>query len=248
MASPRLQELAATQNFNNFTDAMSAYIQRKINDDLQFAAGLTMQCAEFLQQLSQTEVLKMLEIRKIITKVHIQVHKKIDFLTVLSTTAAGLAGGSVATRSITIPEVIDDCMSPQSTHSSEDETEPPATHGTRSPTSKSLTKDDICSSEFTIYEMMIGCSVWTVRYRVDTDDFMTPLPEGWSIRSTVWSIVLGEREQDSFLVINLSGKVIQYNLISKTLHEIYDCVSNQLDDNHDDDDDDEEEEELLQQF
>ncbi|GKE53961.1 hypothetical protein Tco_1489117, partial [Tanacetum coccineum] len=32
--------------------------------------------------------------------------------------------------------------------------------------------------------------------------------------------------------------------ISKTLHEIYDCGSNQLDDNHDDDDDDE----LLQQF
>ncbi|GKB87326.1 hypothetical protein Tco_0959598 [Tanacetum coccineum] len=58
------------------------------------------------------------------------------------------------------------------------------------------------------------CSVWTVRYRVHTDDFMTPLP-----------------------------KVVQYNLISKTLHEIYDCGSNQLDDNHDDNDDD-----LLQQF
>ncbi|GJR88383.1 hypothetical protein Tco_0212394 [Tanacetum coccineum] len=76
---------------------------------------------------------------------------------------------------------------------------------------------------------------------VDTDDFMTPLPEGWPIRSTVRSIVLGEREQDSFLVINLSGKVVQYNLLSKTLLEIYDCGSNQLDDNHDDD-------ELLQQF
>ncbi|GJR90681.1 hypothetical protein Tco_0214692 [Tanacetum coccineum] len=103
--------------------------------------------------------------------------------------------------------------------------------------------DDFGSSEFTIYEMMIGCSVWTVRYRVHTDDFMTPLPEGWSIWSNVWSIVLGEREQDSFLVIKLSGKVVQYNLISKTLHEIYDCGSNQLDDNHDDNDD-----ELLQQF
>nr|GEY05152.1 uncharacterized mitochondrial protein AtMg00810-like [Tanacetum cinerariifolium] len=33
---------------------------------------------------------------------------------------------------------------------------------------------DTGSSEFTIYEMMIGCSVWTVRYHVDTDDFMTP--------------------------------------------------------------------------
>ncbi|GKF18554.1 hypothetical protein Tco_0063472, partial [Tanacetum coccineum] len=74
-----------------------------------------------------------------------------------------------------------------------------------------------------------------VRYRVDTDDFMTSLLEGWSIRSTVWSIVLGEREEDSFLVINLSGKVVKYNLIS-----------NQLDDNHDDDDDNDDE--LLQQL
>nr|GEX72395.1 hypothetical protein [Tanacetum cinerariifolium] len=81
------------------------------------------------------------------------------------------------------------------------------------------------------------CSMWMVRYHVHTDDFMTPLPEGWSIWSNVWSIVLGEREQDSFLVIKLSGKVVQYNLISKTLHEIYDCGSNQVDDNHDDNDD-----------
>nr|GEU77063.1 hypothetical protein [Tanacetum cinerariifolium] len=103
-------------------------------------------------------------------------------------------------------------------------------------------RDDISSSEFTIYEMMIGCSVWIVMYRVDTNDFITPLPEGWSIRSTVWSVVLGEMREDSFLVINLYGKVVQCNLISKTLHEIYDCGSNQLDDNHDDDD------EILQQF
>ncbi|GKD56901.1 hypothetical protein Tco_1290288, partial [Tanacetum coccineum] len=95
-------------------------------------------------------------------------------------------------------------------------------------------RDDFGSSEFTIYEMMKGSSVWSVRYHVDTDDFMTPLPEGWSIRSTVWSIVLGEREDDSFLVINLSGKVVEYNLISKNLREMYDMGSNQLtDDYHD---------------
>ncbi|GJZ35653.1 hypothetical protein Tco_0581470 [Tanacetum coccineum] len=68
--------------------------------------------------------------------------------------------------------------------------------------------DNFGSREFTIYEMMIGCSVWMVRYRVHTNDFMTPLPEGWLIRSNVWSIVLGEREQDSFLVIKLSGKAV----------------------------------------
>ncbi|GJT18929.1 hypothetical protein Tco_0877635 [Tanacetum coccineum] len=41
MAFPRLQELAAAQNSNNLTDAMSVYIERKIYDDLYFAAGLS---------------------------------------------------------------------------------------------------------------------------------------------------------------------------------------------------------------
>ncbi|GKB82476.1 hypothetical protein Tco_0949371 [Tanacetum coccineum] len=50
-----------------------------------------------------------------------------------------------------------------------------------------------------------------------------------------FSIGLGEKEEDSCLVINLSGKVVEYNLISKTLHEIYDIGSNQFDDNLDDD-------------
>ncbi|GKD60985.1 hypothetical protein Tco_1298494 [Tanacetum coccineum] len=83
-------------------------------------------------------------------------------------------------------------------------------------------QNDIGSREFTIYEMMKGCSVWTVRYVVNTNEFITPLPERWSIRSTVWSIGLGEREEDVFLVINLSGKVVKYNLISKTINEIFD--------------------------
>ncbi|GJW73789.1 hypothetical protein Tco_0133159 [Tanacetum coccineum] len=83
----------------------------KINEDLHFASGLShlwevlysrfnehrlliaelnvfggplaLQCAEVFKQLSQTEVLKMLEIKKSIAEVHMQVHKKIDFLTVM---------------------------------------------------------------------------------------------------------------------------------------------------------------------
>ncbi|GKD06710.1 hypothetical protein Tco_1181684 [Tanacetum coccineum] len=58
------------------------------------------------------------------------------------------------------------------------------------------------------------------------------------------------------LVIKLSGKVVQYNPISKTLHEIYDYGSNQVYDNHDDNDDaaaddddaDDDDDDLLQQF
>ncbi|GKC24702.1 hypothetical protein Tco_1026852 [Tanacetum coccineum] len=108
MAFPRLEELAAAQNSNSLTDAMSVYIERKINEDLYFAVRLShlwevlysrvnehklliaelnvfgsplaLQCVEFFKQLSQTEVLNMLEIRKSIAEVHMQVHKKIDFL------------------------------------------------------------------------------------------------------------------------------------------------------------------------
>ncbi|GJZ09445.1 hypothetical protein Tco_0543728 [Tanacetum coccineum] len=87
-------------------------------------------------------------------------------------------------------------------------------------------KDDIGSREFTIYEMMQGCSVWSVRYLVNTEDFMNLLPEGWSIWSIVWSIGLGKREDSSFLVINLSGNVVKYNLISKTISQIFDIGSN----------------------
>ncbi|GJR02189.1 hypothetical protein Tco_0525173 [Tanacetum coccineum] len=111
MAFPRLQKLADAENSNNLTDAMSVYIQRKINDDLQFAVRLShlwevlyssiqehklliaelnafggplgLQYVKFLKHLYQTEVVKMLEIRKTIVEVHIQVHKKIDFLTVM---------------------------------------------------------------------------------------------------------------------------------------------------------------------
>nr|GEY66013.1 hypothetical protein [Tanacetum cinerariifolium] len=105
------KEPTAAGNSSNLTDAMSVYIQREINADLQFAVGLSqlwdvlynrvneikklssehnlfrgllaIQCAEYLKQLSKSEVLRMLELRKTIAEVHIQVHKKIDFFTVL---------------------------------------------------------------------------------------------------------------------------------------------------------------------
>nr|GEX90209.1 RNA-directed DNA polymerase, eukaryota, reverse transcriptase zinc-binding domain protein [Tanacetum cinerariifolium] len=64
--------------------------------------------------------------------------------------------------------------------------------------------------------MTKGCSVCLIKYIVNIDDFKTSLPEGLSIRYIVWSLVTGEREEDSFLVMNLSGKVVQYKLISKT--------------------------------
>nr|GEY30478.1 hypothetical protein [Tanacetum cinerariifolium] len=80
--------------------------------------------------------------------------------------------------------------------------------------------------------MMKGCFVCLIKYIVDTDDFKTSLPEGLSIRYIVWSLVAGEKEEDSFLVMNLSGKVVQYKLISKTVSEIYDMGSNEVADDY----------------
>ncbi|GJY21779.1 hypothetical protein Tco_0394345 [Tanacetum coccineum] len=40
-------------------------------------------------------------------------------------------------------------------------------------------RDDIGFREFTIYEMMKGCSVWSVRYLVNTEELMNPLSKGW---------------------------------------------------------------------
>ncbi|GKB81950.1 hypothetical protein Tco_0948845 [Tanacetum coccineum] len=97
-------------------------------------------------------------------------------------------------------------------------------------------RDDIGSIEFTIYKMMKGSSVWSVRYLVNIVQLLNPLPEGWSIQTSVWSICLGEGEEDAFVVINLSGKVVKYNLITKTNTDIFDIGSNQMDDDDDADD------------
>nr|GEX92424.1 hypothetical protein [Tanacetum cinerariifolium] len=93
--------------------------------------------------------------------------------------------------------------------------------------------DDIGSTEFNIYEMMKGSFVWSFRHLVNIEQLTNPLPEGWSIRTSVRSICLGEGEEDAFVVINLSEKVVKYNLISKNNIEIFDIGSNQMDDDDD---------------
>ncbi|GKC85454.1 hypothetical protein Tco_1141171, partial [Tanacetum coccineum] len=84
-----------------------------------------------------------------------------------------------------------------------------------------ICRDEIGSTNFTIYKMIKGSSVWSVRYLVNIEQLMNPLPEGWSIQTSVWSICVGEVEEDAFVVINISRKVVKYNLISKTTTEIF---------------------------
>ncbi|GKC84711.1 hypothetical protein Tco_1140428, partial [Tanacetum coccineum] len=76
-----------------------------------------------------------------------------------------------------------------------------------------LCKDYDHSRHLNIYEMKNGYSVWLLKYFVKLDDTMRPYPT-WRMPATYWrcrdmlSIVLGERDEDSFMVIELSGKIL----------------------------------------
>ncbi|GJT50398.1 hypothetical protein Tco_0976555 [Tanacetum coccineum] len=48
-------------------------------------------------------------------------------------------------------------------------------------------RDDIGSNDFTIYEIIKGSSMWLIRYLINIEQLMHPLPEGWSMWGTsVW--------------------------------------------------------------
>ncbi|GKF52737.1 hypothetical protein Tco_0159647 [Tanacetum coccineum] len=69
-------------------------------------------------------------------------------------------------------------------------------------------KSDPCSSQLRVFEMRNVYSGWSVKYLVNLDDLMLPHPFTWGIHLSVWCIVLGERDEDSFMVIESHGKVL----------------------------------------
>ena len=75
---------------------------------------------------------------------------------------------------------------------------------------------------FNVYEMMNGSSEWSMKYTVNCDDIVFPFPNSWI--SDVWSIVLGEREEDSFMVLELHRRVVvEYNIRLNTIgRKLYD--------------------------
>ncbi|GKA71457.1 hypothetical protein Tco_0777596 [Tanacetum coccineum] len=79
-----------------------------------------------------------------------------------------------------------------------------------------LGKDFAHTRKLTIYEMRNGYSEWSLKYIINIDD----IPTCGVTNLDVWCIVLGEREEDSFMVINFSGKIVQYRIMLKTLHTL----------------------------
>ncbi|GJR20676.1 hypothetical protein Tco_0969203 [Tanacetum coccineum] len=81
-----------------------------------------------------------------------------------------------------------------------------------------------------IYGMRNEDSVWSVKYIVNLDEVRI-FPKIWSVATSFWasfgvlSIILGEREDDSFLVMVLYDKVVRYNFVSQTVSTLCDFVS-----------------------
>nr|GEW76251.1 reverse transcriptase domain-containing protein [Tanacetum cinerariifolium] len=88
-----------------------------------------------------------------------------------------------------------------------------------------LSMDDTDSWKFNVFEMKNGCSKYSIKYIMNLDDIMMPIPITWRIYQHVSVIVSGEREDDSFMIIDLLSKVVQYNPILKTLRTFYDWES-----------------------
>ncbi|GJX31459.1 AT-hook motif nuclear-localized protein 28-like protein, partial [Tanacetum coccineum] len=84
-----------------------------------------------------------------------------------------------------------------------------------------VAKESDCSRHFTIYEKgNVYSEEWSVKYIVNIDHIIKPFPKSWFIYRTLYSIVLEEREEDSFLVMKLDKKVVQYKIATKTLSTI----------------------------
>ncbi|GJW86643.1 hypothetical protein Tco_0161983 [Tanacetum coccineum] len=71
---PRLKELAAVGNSNNLTNAIRVNELRLLTSELiVFGGPLAVQCVEFLKQLSQKVVIRMLELRKMIAEMRMMI-------------------------------------------------------------------------------------------------------------------------------------------------------------------------------
>ncbi|KAI3796440.1 hypothetical protein L1987_39111 [Smallanthus sonchifolius] len=89
-----------------------------------------------------------------------------------------------------------------------------------------------CRPCFEIYEMSKGYSGWLVKYKVILEDITKLYPKTKRLSrktmgfcSKVRCIVLGAREEDSFLVFETKCMVLQYKIVSKTLHLLHDLGS-----------------------
>ncbi|XP_076883789.1 F-box protein At5g07610-like [Bidens hawaiensis] len=82
------------------------------------------------------------------------------------------------------------------------------------------------SKQLIIYEMSKWDSGWLVKYIVCLSEIVMPSPKT-SSKSASWfccrvrSIVIGEKDEDSFLVMKMPGQIFRYSIGLKTFFKVY---------------------------
>lgn len=84
-----------------------------------------------------------------------------------------------------------------------------------------------------VYELKSDCSEWFIKYLVDLAPISKAFPQmtkhkacyfgGFTFAFDVLALIRRENfQEDSFLVLEIPGKVIRYNLVDASLKEIWD--------------------------
>ncbi|KAK9051330.1 hypothetical protein SSX86_027957 [Deinandra increscens subsp. villosa] len=77
-----------------------------------------------------------------------------------------------------------------------------------------------------VYEMWSDYSGWLVRYRVELDEVARMYGSGFGF--DVCDVVRGEKEEDTFMVLRIPGKIIKYNVHDKSFEEMFNLITNNL--------------------
>ncbi|KAL6989450.1 hypothetical protein U1Q18_015199 [Sarracenia purpurea var. burkii] len=95
------------------------------------------------------------------------------------------------------------------------------------------------TTRFDVYEMERDYSGWSVKYRVDLGEVGAAFPDmmqrfPWEpmyYSFAILSVVRGEEEEGSFLVLHVPGKVVRYSLVDKSFEELCDVAPEHCDSN-----------------
>ncbi|KAL7582117.1 hypothetical protein Lser_V15G43669 [Lactuca serriola] len=88
--------------------------------------------------------------------------------------------------------------------------------------------------QLNVYDMLNDHSGWFLKYRVDLDelpdaypemirDYLDPSSQGY-YEFEVFDVVRGEREDETFMVIRIPGRIIRFNVVDKSFKQISDQI------------------------
>ncbi|CAI9771820.1 unnamed protein product [Fraxinus pennsylvanica] len=94
--------------------------------------------------------------------------------------------------------------------------------------------------QFNVYEMKRNNSEWFVKYRVDLSPLVNAFPgmirsylnptDWYYYALSIFCLIQGEKNEDSFLVLQIAGRAIRYNLVHNTFEKLHDFEGAEVED------------------